>query len=88
MLNKDTAVLIVQGLLSVLLVIGALYLAVTGSEVPVWLVNLIVFVMGAWFAGTAVQRVRNNQKVAKARVMQIRQLEDGTWECVDAGEGG
>jgi len=81
--NKEMVVLAVQSFLSVLLLVGALYLSVTGVEVPTWLVNLVVFTIGFWFAGSAVFRVRNNRRDAALPSMRIRQRPDGMWEQVD-----
>lgn len=81
--NKDVIVLTVQGFSSVLLLVGGLYLAATGTEVPSWLVNLIVFANGSWFAGSAALRVRNNKRNAVSDTMLLRRLEDGSWERID-----
>ncbi len=44
------AVIAVQAALSIVLLVGALYLLASGVAVPDWMTNLLMLVVGSWFA--------------------------------------
>lgn len=80
---QSGAIIAVQAAVSVLLLALVAYLLVSGGTVPEWLVNLLLLVVGSWFAvGTVVAyRGRPRGDVPPAATKRLDR--DGHWRSLD-----